>query len=196
MKIEINHLITKAVLFAHEQEGNTLKLTVLEAVKSGANLSGADLSGADLSGADLSGAYLSWTNLSGANLSGANLSGANLSGANLFGADLYGADLSGADLSGADLSGAYLSWTNLSGANLSGEVLTKAPLSLLNLTWPVLITEKYMAIGCQRHTHEQWREFTDSDIEEMESRASEFWSQWRDVLVLMCQQHAGKEETS
>ena len=63
-----------AVIFASEE--TTTKDSVLDAIKSGADLSEADLSGAYLYGADLSGANLSEANLSGANLSGANLSGA------------------------------------------------------------------------------------------------------------------------
>ena len=78
MNIQIKSRFTAAVLFEHDCENNSLRITLELAIKSGADLIRADLSGA--------------------NLSGANLSGANLSGA----------DLSGADLSGADLSGAYL----------------------------------------------------------------------------------------
>jgi hypothetical protein len=147
------------VLFEYEKENNTIKDTLLEAVKQRANLrsanlrsaylSGADLrsaylSGADLSGADLSGAYLSGAYLSGADLSGADLSGANLrsadlrsaylSGADLSGADLRSAYLSGADLSGADLSGAYLSGADLSGADLSGANLRSAYLRSADLS--------------------------------------------------------------
>ena len=127
-----------------------------------------------LSVADLSGAYLYRASLSRANLSGANLSGANLSGA----------DLSGANLSGANLSGAYL----------SGEILSKAPVIISNLHWPVLITEGYMTIGCQRHSHAEWHEFTPNKIQEMDSHASEFWTTWRDALLLICKQHAGRKD--
>jgi hypothetical protein len=65
MKITIKTIYGK-VIFEHKTKDNTIKKTVLEALKKGANLSGADLSVADLSGA----------NLSGANLSGADLYGA------------------------------------------------------------------------------------------------------------------------
>jgi len=58
-KIEIKNRYTSKILFEFESENNTVKDTVIEAAKSGANLSGADLSGADLSGAYLSGANLS-----------------------------------------------------------------------------------------------------------------------------------------
>ena len=93
MNIQIKSCFTDAVLFEHDCENNSIRLTLELAIKSGANLSRADLSGAYLIGA---------------NLRGANLRGANLRGANLIGADLSGANLSGADLSGAYLSGAYL----------------------------------------------------------------------------------------
>jgi uncharacterized protein YbjQ (UPF0145 family) len=53
IKIEIRS-IYGGVLFEFEKENNTLRETILEAIKSGANLSGANLSGADLSGANLS----------------------------------------------------------------------------------------------------------------------------------------------
>ena len=165
MKIEISCRFSGSVLFSHEQDENTMKLTVEAAVKAGAYLAGAYLAGAYLAGADLAGA-----DLTGADLTGANLTGAYLARANL---------------TGADLAGAYL----------AGEVLTKAPLSLLNLTWPVLITECYMSIGCQRHAHSEWADFDNYAIKSMESRAAEFWSQWRDVLLAMCKQHAGSPTT-
>ena len=95
-----------------------------------------------------------------------------------------------ANLARAYLAGANLARANLYGANLYGEALTKAPLSLLNLTWPVLITEGYMRIGCQRHAHSEWADFDSAAIGRMESRASYFWTQWRDVLLTMCKQHS------
>ena len=69
MKIEIKHRYSGDVLFEHEQENNSIKVTVCAAIKSGADLSVAYLSGADLYGADLSGADLSRSDLSEANLS-------------------------------------------------------------------------------------------------------------------------------
>lgn len=85
VKIEIKNRWTGKVLFELESENNTVKNTVVEAVKGDASLRDADLRGADLRGANLSGASLSGANLSGANLRDANLSGADLSGADLRG---------------------------------------------------------------------------------------------------------------
>lgn len=74
-KIKILSLEGK-VLFEHETENNSIKITIEEAVKQ-------------------------MTDLYGANLRGASLYGACLCGANLSGASLYGANLRGADLMGA-----------------------------------------------------------------------------------------------
>ena len=83
IKIEIKNRWAGSVLFEYSKENNTLRDTLIKAVKEKANLCGADLCGADLRGADL---Y-------GANLREADLCGANLRGANLCEADLYGAIL-------------------------------------------------------------------------------------------------------
>ena len=128
MKFEIKNRWSGQIIYQDEAE--SLKILVLAAIKTGANLQDANLSGANLSGANLSGANLRGANLSGANLqdanlqdaylSGADLSSANLQDANLSGANLRGANLSGANLSGANLQDANLRGANLSGANLSG----------------------------------------------------------------------------
>jgi len=53
MRIEIKHRFTDALLFAHEQESNTMRLTVEAAVRADANLAGANLEGANLADACL-----------------------------------------------------------------------------------------------------------------------------------------------
>ena len=68
MNIQIKSRLSAEVLFEHDCENNSIRLTLELAIKSDANLSDANLSGANLSRADLSDA-----NLSGANLSGAYL---------------------------------------------------------------------------------------------------------------------------
>ena len=57
MRIEIKSRFDASVLFAHEAEGDTLKITVEVAVKARAYLAGAYLAGANLAGAYLAGAY-------------------------------------------------------------------------------------------------------------------------------------------
>lgn len=78
--------LSGSVIFEHEAENNTIKLTVEAAVSCGvsltkASLSCASLEGASLEGANLNGASLAWASLSCASLAWASLNGANLEGA-------------------------------------------------------------------------------------------------------------------
>ena len=136
--MQIKHRRSDIVLY--ESDKDTFKETVIDAIRSRANLRGADLCGADLYKADLYGANLCGADLYkadlreadlykadlyGANLCEVNLRGAdlrevNLRGANLCEADLYKADLRGADLRGANLRGADLYEADLYEADLRG----------------------------------------------------------------------------
>ena len=115
VKIEIKSIFGN-VLFEFSKENNTIKDTIIEAVKRGAYLRGAYLGGAYLGGAYLGGANLGDADLRDADLGGANLRGANLGGAYLGGANLGGANLGGAYLGGADLGDADLRDADLGGA--------------------------------------------------------------------------------
>jgi hypothetical protein len=123
MKIEIKCRFTGKVLFEHDAENNTTKLTVEAAVRVGASLDGASLVGASLDGARLVGASLVGASLDGASLVGASLDGARLVGASLVGASLDGASLVGASLDGASLDRASLDRARLVGASLVGASL-------------------------------------------------------------------------
>ena len=70
MKIEIKHRYNDSILFAHDCEENSLKITLQMALKASANLYGADLGGANLRGANLYGADLYGANLYGKKLIG------------------------------------------------------------------------------------------------------------------------------
>ena len=83
LKIQITARFTGLVLFEHEAENNTMKLTLEAAISACANLACAYLAGAYLDGANLAGADLACANLARANLAGANLAGAYLAGAYL-----------------------------------------------------------------------------------------------------------------
>jgi uncharacterized protein YjbI with pentapeptide repeats len=111
-KIEIKSVLG-SVLFKLEKENNSLNDTIIEAVKSGADLRYAYLRYADLRCADLRCA-----DLRSADLRSADLRCADLSGANLGCADLRSADLRSADLRSADLRYAYLRYADLRCADL------------------------------------------------------------------------------
>ena len=196
MKLSILSRFDALLLFEYESEENSLKITLQAAVKSGANLDGANLYGANLRGASLDGANLRGANLDGANLYGANLYGANLYGVNLYGADLCGANLDGVNLYGASLRGANLRGADLRGANLDGEKLTKTPLQLNNLKWFVLISDKYLRIGCQRFTIEEWKNFDDETIVKMDFAALKFWRKWKASIIALCDAHTTAESST
>jgi uncharacterized protein YjbI with pentapeptide repeats len=91
IKIQIKSIFGK-VLFEYEKEDNTLKDTILEAIKNKISLSYANMSDADMRGANMS-----YANMSDADMRGANMSYANMRGANMSDADMRGANMSGAD---------------------------------------------------------------------------------------------------
>ena len=78
--MKITKKITNEIIF--EDNSNTIKDSVINAINSDADLGDADLRGADLRGANLGGADLGGADLRGADLRGAYLRGAYLRGAN------------------------------------------------------------------------------------------------------------------
>ncbi len=120
IKLSIKNRFTGSVLFEYEKEDNTIKETLLEALKQGCDLQGAYLRGCNLQGGDLQGAYLQGCNLQGCDLQGAYLQGCDLQGAYLQGCNLRGAYLQGCNLQRCDLQGAYLQGAYLRGCNLQG----------------------------------------------------------------------------
>ena len=162
--IEIKNRFTNEVIFTHECENNTIKITVEKAVEMRANLFGARLVGANLMEANLEGASLADANLVGARLVGANLFGASLEGASLEGASLEGANLVGANLVRANLFGASLEGASLEGANLDG---AKMPIFC---KWSVSqIDFETIKIGCKQKTISEWDLFFASN-EELETK--------------------------
>ena len=146
----------------------------------------ADLRAADLCGANLCAADLRDADLCDADLCYADLCGADLRGANLRDADLRAADLRDADLCDADLRGANLRGADLCGANLRGEKLKSIPVFIYGLKWFVTVTNEFLTIGCQRHTHAEWEAFSDEQISDMDEGALNFCQMWKPSLLSVC----------
>ena len=119
-----------------------------------------------------------------ADLRYANLSYADLRYANLRYVDLSSADLSYANLRYADLSSADLSSADLRYANLSSAVGNMQEIKSLQAeTYRITYTETVMAIGCEQHSIEDWKNFDDRRILEMEGKkALEWWKKWKPIL--------------
>jgi hypothetical protein len=129
-------------------------------------------------------------------LKGADLKGADLKGADLKGADLRYADLTDVDLRYADLKGADLSYTNLKGADLKGADLSniifrycigngKEIKSLQIGTYVIAYTKDILNIGCQSHTLDKWKAFSDNEINNMDSKALEWWKLNKDIIITL-----------
>lgn len=185
---EIKNRFTGSVIFS--LECGSLKLCVEAAVKGGADLCNANLGNANLGNADLG----------KANLRGANLRGAYLNGAYLSGADLRGADLRGVNLNGAYLSGAYLSGADLSCAKYGdGVPLEHEPIQLSGTKYHIIIMDTHIKIGCKLYSHDEWSNFTDEQINEMDVGALKWWNEWRNFVLSLSLGHqqriAAKKET-
>ncbi len=196
-RFQIRNRWTDAVMFECELTAECLGMSVQfkrgwavkKAVEARANLDGANLAGANLDGA----------NLAGANLAGANLDGANLDGANLARAYLAGANLAGANLDGANLDGANLAGANLAGAKITEDItIARAPLQILGLSYPVLILDQHIKIGCELHSIAEWAAFNNERIARMDgARARRFWDRHKTaILALAASDGRGVEDAA
>ncbi len=128
-----------------------------------------------------------------ANLRGANLIGADLRGADLSDAELSDANLSGANLRNADLRGADLRGANLIGANLIGAVGNKKELRTMQIeTYSISFTKDVLQIGCKRFTIQEWKNFNDEEISNMDRQALSFWNKWKDFIFQAIELSFGK----
>jgi len=152
-----------------------------------ANLYSANLVRANLYSANLDSANLDSANLDSANLVRANLDSANLDSANLDSANLVRANLVRANLDSANLYSANLDSANLNGAKYGDFTIKKLPIQISNIGYYVLIFETHMKIGCELHTHDEWKNFTNREIAEMDGKkALAFWKQYKSLLVGFC----------
>ncbi len=102
-----------------------------------------------------------------------------------------GADLRDAYLRGADLRDAYLR-----DAKIRDDItVTQAPIQITGLYWGVTIWDNHMQIGCEFHSHEEWREFDNEAIAEMSgTSARRFWDAHHETLLALCVHHAETAE--
>ena len=84
----------------------------------------------------------------------------------------------------ANLAGANLAGANLAGANLNGLSGLNGWVKCIQIEdWPITYTSEVMQIGCQRHSHEEWRGFSDAEIRGMDGmKALNFWRKWRETI--------------
>jgi len=54
--------------------------------------------------------------------------------------------------------------------------------SLTTEIWTITFGNQIM-IGCQRHTLEEWQNFSDKEINDMHSEALNWWKKWKEVVL-------------
>lgn len=162
------------------------------------NLSFMYLRGICFNEVNLNKAKLVGINLQEATITNSCLRRGNLEKANLSQAVITDSDFYRTNLSCTDLVEANVTNTNFFGANLFRTDLSKSFFrdndirytigngkeiqTMCHYQWVVTFTKTDLAIGCQQHTHEEWKNFTDFQIEEMDLKALAWWKKWKDHI--------------
>ncbi len=104
----------------------------------------------------------------------------------LTGADLRDATLTNATLTAADLRGANLKGADLRDANLFNTIGDRNIIISIQATpYHINLTKDFMQIGCKKYTIEEWWNFTDNDIVDMDGEiAVDFWRMYKEYLIL------------
>ena len=114
---------------------------------------------------------------------------ANLSNNDLYGANLYGTNLCNANLKDANLKGSDLSHANLKGANLSGAKLLRTIGDMQSVKsfqvekYMITYTDTILNIGCKSYTIDEWNNFTNKEISDMDNGAVEWWTKWKPIIM-------------
>ena len=94
------------------------------------------------------------------------------------------ANLSRANLSGVNLSGVNLYRVNLSKADLYGCIGNMLEVKSMQIeTYYIAYTDSVLQIGCENHLIEEWKEFDNETIHNMdENYAIDFWKKYKDYI--------------
>jgi uncharacterized protein YjbI with pentapeptide repeats len=98
--------------------------------------------------------------------------------------------LEGANLRGADLTGADLTRANLTGATYGeGIEIGQKPKQFLGLKYPVFFFKTHVKIGCEIHSLEEWEDFSDDEISDMDTVALQWWNRKKRYVIAMGKDH-------
>jgi len=184
--MELKRWDTGEVIF--EMGCATFRELVEGSIKAGVTLYRADMRGANMRYANMSDANMLDADMRGADMRGANMSGANMRGANMRGANMLDADMRGANMRYANMSDANMLDADMRGADMRGANMRYTLGNMIELKtlalekYVVTFNDSHMAIGCQQHTIEEWFEFTDDRISQMDHGALEWWKKWKDFI--------------
>ena len=164
------------------------KVSLYRADFSEANFIEANFRWADFSEANFIEANFIEANFRGANFSEANFRGANFRWADFRWADFSEANFSEANFIEADFRGADFSEANFREADFRGDsyqycIGNMREIKSMQLdTYLIVFNKHFLAIGCQQHSIEKWKNFTDDEIENLDNGALEWWNKWKDFI--------------
>lgn len=159
-----------------------------------ADLSDSNLTQATMINVDLTDSYMSCCNLTEARMTRAKLKNATMRHCTMIDTILRAVDLADADLHGSTLVGVDFSHSNLRDVWLESATMLNCELREVignGVEIKTFQTESYMVnftkhdiqIGCKRFTVEEWTNFTDHEISQLDTGALDWWKQWKDVVL-------------
>ena len=103
---------------------------------------------------------------------------------NLRKADLWGSNLREADLRGSNLWKADLRGADLTGVNLWNTIGNMREIKSMQIdTYCIAWTKNRLQIGCENHSVEEWKNFDDEIIKDMDGgRGLLWWKKWKDII--------------
>ena len=97
-----------------------------------------------------------------------------------------GGEFRGGEFWGGEFRGGAFLGGEFRGGEFWGEYLTTNPQTVYGLRWIVYVTPMQMQIGCERHSHEEWKAFRDETINNMDIDALAFWNEYKAALLALC----------
>jgi len=85
--------------------------------------------------------------------------------------------------------GAYLR-----GAKIRSDItVVQSPVCIQGLEWFITIWDNHMQIGCEFHSHEEWRDFSEDDWASMGGKAAiQMCRTEKSALLALCDMHSAK----
>lgn len=88
-------------------------------------------------------------------------------------------------IGGADLGGAYLRGGIV---HRFGCEFSRLPIQIGDKYW-IELWDGFLKIGCEEHTIEDWQEFSDKRIIQMDGKSAlEWWRIWKPILMNMAEE--------
>lgn len=116
-------------------------------------------------------------------------------------AELISVNFQRCDLTHAAFDQARCGLVNFQGAKLGGATLNQTELKDCNFTktnlrycqlrvytagpWTAYIRPDFTSIGCQHHSNEDWKRFTNYQIDDMSSQALKYWEENKKLIFMM-----------